>query len=145
MKAKDLGNLMRSRGLRISATTAKALGLDEETPKRNKFGAKKKEVDGHLFDSTKEAKRYMALKLLEQSGQITDLRIQVEFLLIPKQAKPAGGFERPASYSADFVYFDRSGNQVVEDVKSEPTRKKPDYVMRRKLMLMVHGIEIREI
>lgn len=112
---------------------------------RNKFGAVRKQVDGIVFDSTKEAKRYQALKLLEQTGQIRELRTQVNYLLIPKQKKPGGGLERPASYSADFVYFDRSGALVVEDVKSEPTRKKPDYIIRRKLMLMVHGIEIREV
>lgn len=132
------------RGLRFSETAAKALGIDP-APKKNKFGARKKEVDGITFDSTKEARRYQALKLLEQTGQIRDLRTQVEYLLIPKQKKPGGGLERPASYSADFVYFDRSGALIVEDVKSDPTRKKPDYVIRRKLMLMVHGIEIREI
>ena len=120
-------------------------GCRKEIGMSNKFGAVKKQIDGITFDSTKEAKRYQALKLLEQTGQIRDLRTQVNYLLIPKQKKPGGGLERPASYSADFVYFDRSGVLIVEDVKSEPTRKKPDYVMRRKLMLMVHGIEIREI
>lgn len=132
------------RGLRLSVAAAKAAGFDP-SPRRNKFGARKKEIDGITFDSTKEAKRYQALKLLEQTGQIRDLRTQVEYLLIPKQKKQDGGLERPASYSADFVYFDRSGALVVEDVKSEPTRKKPDYILRRKLMLMVHGIEIMEI
>ena len=111
----------------------------------NKYGARKKEIDGLLFDSTKEAKRYMALKLLEQTGQIKELRRQVEYLLIPSQKKPSGGVERAVKYHPDFVYHTRAGDLVVEDVKSEPTRKKPDYVMRRKLMLMVHGIEIREI
>lgn len=133
-----------ARGMRITASAAKAMGFDP-SPRRNKFGARKKEIDGITFDSSKEARRYQALKLLEQTGQIRDLRTQVEFLLIPKQQKPGGGLERAASYSADFVYFDRAGNQVVEDVKSEPTRKKADYILRRKLMLMVHGIEIREI
>jgi len=133
-----------ARGMRLSASAARAMGFDP-APKKNKFGARKKEVDGVTFDSTKEAKRYQALKLMEQAGQIRDLRTQVEYLLIPKQKKPAGGLERAASYSADFVYLDSDGNQVVEDVKSEPTRKKADYILRRKLMLMVHGIEIREI
>ena len=140
---RDGGRVM-ARGMRLSASAARAMGFDP-APKKNKFGARKKEVDGVTFDSTKEAKRYQALKLMEQAGQIRDLRTQVEYLLIPKQKKPAGGLERAASYSADFVYLDSDGNQVVEDVKSEPTRKKADYILRRKLMLMVHGIEIREI
>lgn len=136
---------MKGRGMRLSAAAARAIGLAPVPKRGNKFGARKKEIDGITFDSTKEAKRYQALKLMEQTGQIRDLRTQVEYLLIPKQKKPGGGIERPASYSADFVYFDRSGALVVEDVKSEPTRKKADYILRRKLLLMVHGIEIREV
>lgn len=145
MKMKGLGSLMRSSGLRISATTAKALGLDAEGPKRNKFGARKKEVDGITFDSTKEAKRYQSLKLLEQTGQIRELKTQVEYLLIPSQKKSDGKAERAAHYTADFVYRTRAGDLVVEDVKSTPTRTKPDYILRRKLMLMVHDIEIKEV
>lgn len=52
--------------------------------------------------------------------------------------------EKEAVYTADFVYLDRNGDKVVEDVKSEITRKEPDYVLRRKLMLDRHGIEILE-
>lgn len=131
--------------MRLSAAAARAIGLAPVPKRGNKFGARKKEIDGITFDSTKEAKRYQALKLLEQTGQIKELRRQVEYLLIPSQKKPSGGVERAVKYHPDFVYHTRAGDLVVEDVKSEPTRKKPDYVMRRKLMLMVHGIEIREI
>lgn len=52
--------------------------------------------------------------------------------------------EQSAVYTADFVYKDKDGNLVVEDVKSDVTRKEPDYVLRRKLMLHVHGIRILE-
>lgn len=52
--------------------------------------------------------------------------------------------EKKAVYTADFVYTDKDRNLVVEDVKSDITRKEPDYVLRRKLMLRVHGIRIRE-
>lgn len=52
--------------------------------------------------------------------------------------------EHNAVYTADFVYNDESGNVVVEDVKSEITRKEKDYILRRKLMLHVHGIRIKE-
>ena len=52
--------------------------------------------------------------------------------------------EHNAIYTADFVYIDSTGEEIVEDVKSEITRKEADYVLRRKLMLHVHGIRILE-
>lgn len=52
--------------------------------------------------------------------------------------------EKNAVYTADFVYDDADGNLVVEDTKSEYTRKEKDYVLRRKLMLHVHNIKILE-
>ena len=53
-------------------------------------------------------------------------------------------YEHNAIYTADFVYIDSTGAEIVEDVKSEITRKEADYVLRRKLMLHVHGIRILE-
>ena len=50
-----------------------------------KYRNKKVEVDGILFDSKKEANRYMELKLLEKAGEITDLKRQVRYELIPRQ------------------------------------------------------------
>ena len=53
--------------------------------------------------------------------------------------------EQRAIYTADFVYeIAETGQEVVEDVKSEYTRKETDYILRRKLMLHVHGIRIKE-
>ena len=54
--------------------------------------------------------------------------------------------EQNSVYTADFVYQDNeTGEKVVEDVKSTYTRKEKDYIFRRKLMLFIHGIKIREI
>lgn len=106
---------------------------------RQKFGNEKR--DG--FDSRKEARRYQELKLLERAGKITDLKCQVKFELIPAQYEDGKCVERAANYYADFVYTE--GRQlVVEDVKSEITRKQKDYILKRKLMLWVHHIRIRE-
>ena len=102
----------------------------------NKYNARKCEYAGMTFDSRKELARYKELRLLEQAGQISDLRRQVEFELIPKQQG-----ERKAVYTADFVYRE-NGAEVVEDVKGVKTR---DYILRRKLMRWVHGITIREV
>lgn len=103
---------------------------------KNKYGAKKvKASDGQVFDSRKEFQRYGILKLLERGGKISCLQRQVKYVLIPKQ-----GAMRECSYVADFVY--REGDQlVVEDCKGYRTEA---YRIKKKLMLWVHGIEIRE-
>jgi len=92
--------------------------------------------DGIRFDSKAELKRYKELKIIEQSGGIAELELQKEFLLIPAQ-----NGERKVSYKADFAYME-NGSMVVEDVKGVITK---DYVIKRKLMLFVHGIKIKQI
>ena len=110
----------------------------------NKYGSKKVEVDGIVFDSKKEAKRYQELLLLEKAGEIEDLRRQVKYVLVPSQKDDRGKLiEREVSYIADFVYFDcRASECVVEDTKGFKTK---DYIIKRKLLLFVHGIRIKEI
>lgn len=106
----------------------------------NKYRNKKVVIDGYKFDSKVEGNRYLELKLMLRAGVIKDLRMQVSFELIPKQQG-----ERACTYKADFVYTDiATGKQVVEDVKSEAT-KTPEYRIKRKLMLWVHGIRVVEI
>lgn len=106
-----------------------------------KYHAKKTELDGITFDSRKEAQRYAELKLLERSGAIHNLRRQVKYELIPAQKKDGKTIERACHYIADFVY-EENGKTVVEDVKGYRTK---EYVLKRKLMLQVHGIEVREV
>lgn len=101
------------------------------------------QIDGIKFDSKKEAARYSALKTMEKSGEISDLKTQVAFSLIPKQKKKNGEIEREVKYIADFVY-NKNGERVIEDVKSSMTRKLPAYIIKRKLMLFIHSIEIKE-
>ena len=108
----------------------------------SKYNSKKTVVDGQTFDSKKEANRYQELVLLEKAGVIKNLSRQVKFVLIPSQRDESGKvIERECSYKADFVYTD-GGETVVEDVKGYRTK---EYIIKRKLMLHVHGIRIREI
>jgi hypothetical protein len=92
------------------------------------------------YDSRREASRATDLHMLEAAGKIFYLREQVEFLLIPKQDG-----ERATKYRADFVYFTHPSMEpeflVVEDVKGVKT---PEYIIKRKLLLYVHGIRIKE-
>ena len=101
-----------------------------------KYNAKKTVLDGITFASRKESKRYQELRLLERAGEIQDLKLQTPYELIPKQSG-----ERACKYIADFVYIE-NGKQIVEDVKGKLT---PVYIIKRKLMLWVHGIRIREV
>lgn len=99
----------------------------------------KTEIDGIRFDSRKEAKRYAELKLLVKAGQIQDLRLQVDYQVV-EPVTINGKRERAIVYRADFVYLE-NGKPVCEDVKGVRTDV---YRIKRRLMKLVHGIEIRE-
>lgn len=118
---------------------------------RTKYHSKKITRNGITFDSVKEFNRYNELLLLQRAGAIQDLKRQVEFVLIPTQREPdaigkRGGvikgkvIEHKCSYIADFVYTE-NGKQIVEDSKGFRTA---DYKIKRKLMLYIHGIRIKE-
>lgn len=122
-----------------------------------KYGNKKTQTDGIFFDSKKEARRYAELKMLLKVGAISHLELQKPFELIPAQYEPVARYgkngkrlkdgkkciEKSCVYKADFVYIDNeTGQQVVEDTKGMRTT---DYIIKRKLMLYVHGIRIREV
>lgn len=111
--------------------------------KPNKYRNVKITADGMTFDSQKEYERYCVLKLMQKSGRISGLQRQVKYLLIPSQKGEIRN-EKPCNYKADFVYV-MDGKTVVEDVKSEATRKNKDYVIKRKLMKYVHNIEVQEV
>ena len=109
--------------------------------KPSKYGNKKVTIGGEKFDSQKEAWRYGELVLLERAGQIYSLNRQVRFELIPAQYIGKKCVERAVHYVADFVYW-KDGIKIVEDTKGVRTK---DYIIKRKLMLFVHGIRIKEV
>ena len=110
---------------------------------RPKYGNSKVVVDGQKYDSKKEFKRAGELAAQERLGLISHLERQKKFVLQPS-FKFAGHTIREISYVADFVYVE-NGTQVVEDVKSPITRKNPVYLIKKKMMMYVHGIEIKEV
>ena len=102
----------------------------------SKYRARKTEIDGIVFDSAKEARRYLDLKLLERCGEIKGLELQVRYELLPKN-----GCERAVHYVADFRY-EENGKLVVEDVKGVRTR---EYILKRKMFKYRYPeIEFRE-
>ena len=122
-----------------------------------KYHSKKTVIDGITFDSRKEAERYSELKLLERCGAISNLELQKVYELIPAQYEMYERYgkngqrlkdgkkciEKSCVYKADFVYIDNeTGQQVVEDVKGFRTK---EYKIKKKLMLYIHGIKIKEV
>ena len=105
-----------------------------------KYHNRKVSINGETFDSRKEANRWAELKLLQRAGKISDLNRQVHYQLIPSQYENGHLLERGVSYIADFVYKE-DGKLVVEDAKGMRTDA---YIIKRKLMLSVYGIRIKE-
>ena len=105
-----------------------------------KFNNKKVSFRGRTFDSIHERDRWIILTDMEKRGEIKSLKRQVAFQLIPSQKIEGKTVERPVKYIADFVY-ERNGETIVEDAKGCRTK---DYIIKRKLMLFIHGIRIFE-
>lgn len=100
---------------------------------QGKYRNIKAEYNGEIFDSRKEMRRAVALGLLERAGQVKDVRKQVKFVL-QEAFEYRGEYIREITYIADFVYYDVSeGCWVVEDVKSDFTRKDAVYSIKKKL------------
>lgn len=121
----------------------------------SKYHNERTTVDGIVFDSRKEANRYRELKLLEKAGEISDLRRQVKYELIPAQYEMGTRIrgnhvstvercvEKAVNYYADFVYKDKMTEEtVVEDVKGMKTEV---YKLKKKLMRWRYGIEVKEV
>jgi len=101
--------------------------------------AHERTVDGIVFASKKEAKRYLYLKALERAGQIWDLQLQPAFKTFIA-GKPF------CTYTADFSYWiDHKQRQVVEDVKSSGTAKDAAYRLRKKAAELQYGIKVSEV
>lgn len=131
---------------------------------KNKYGNKKVSFLGETFDSKKEKDQWLILRHQEQMGQISNLQRQVEFILIPaqyedvvtltktgKEKSTKKLIERKCSYIADFTYTDNStGEQVVCDVKGYDKKsgkfiETPEFIIKRKLMLYIYNIKIKQI
>jgi Protein of unknown function (DUF1064) len=101
----------------------------------NKYGNRKTEVDGFIFDSKREANRYQELKLWERSGEISRLELQPAFDLLVMGGKSVG------KYIADFRYL-KDGKEVIEDVKGMKT---DIYRLKKKIVEAVYGFKIVEV
>lgn len=126
---------------------------------RRKFGNKITYIGKLKFDSKREAEWYLIYKDMERRGEISNLRLQVPYELVPgvyqevevvkhlktkdKIVKKKVTIDNPVRYIADFVYLDnKSGKEVVIDVKGRRTK---EYIIKRKLMRYLKGIEVIEV
>ena len=123
---------------------------------RAKYGNNKIKNAFGTYDSELEWSRFIFLSNRQKEGEISGLRRQVEYLLIPAQygteirhlkttdKEVRVLLERPCSYIADFVY-ERNGKTIVEDCKGAKAIITETAKIKKKLLLWVHGIELRYI
>ena len=130
----DLMQTTAGRNQRTELST----GQPAPNPKRPKYGNRKTTgVDGVVHDSGKEHRRWQVLELRERAGEIRSLRRQVPYALVVNGVLVC-------QYVADFDYIEGEA-RIVEDCKSEPTRKLAAFRIKAKLMQAIHGIQIREV
>ena len=102
----------------------------------NKYGAIPTRVDGRLFASQAEARRYQELKLLQAAGEIDRLECQPRFPLVVNGVKVG-------EYRGDFRYTETAtGRVVTEDVKGVRTQV---YTLKKRLVEALYGVKIAEV
>lgn len=126
--------------------------------KGNKYGNKKVEYDGLVFDSKKEKERYVVLKDAETKGLISNLKTQVKYQLIPaireeyieqlktKERVKERTIQKAITYTCDFQYI-KDEQTIVEDVKASPKAASLDkvFMLKEKLFRYVYGFSIRRV
>ncbi len=125
-------------------SNANPLAFSNLMASRNKYRNKKVEVDGILFDSKKESGIYLDLKRMKEAGEISGFERQKEYELIPAQRENGKCIERACTYRADFVVTHPDGEIVIIDAKGSRGLDQK-YPIKRKLMLWVHKIRIKEV
>lgn len=129
-----------------------ALILRNLLRKKRKYRNEPTIVDGISFDSKKEANRYQELLMKEKAGLIKDLKVKPKFKIMVND-------QFLCNYTADFSYTNlwgitlssipKEGTLVVEDTKGKDPKsgwdtRTPVYNLKKRLMRIVLGIEVRE-
>jgi hypothetical protein len=94
-------------------------------------------INGIVFASKREARRYAVLKQQEKAGIITHLELQPAF-------KVTINGHLYCTYKADFAYF-RDGERIIEDCKSSGTAKDAAYRLRKRAAELQFFIQVREV
>ena len=104
---------------------------DKKPSKNAKYRAYKTSVDGHTFDSLKEANYYKDLKLRLKGTDIKGFCLQPTFILAPG-----------LKYKADFIVFNNDGTYDVIDVKGFKTK---EYIAKKKVFEDKYNLKLTEI
>ena len=99
--------------------------------KKSKYGAVKTQIDGHTFDSKKEADYYMELKMRLLAGEIRGYCLQPIFILAAN-----------LKYKADFIVFNNDGTTDIIDVKGFKTK---EYIAKKKVLEDKYKLKILEV
>jgi uncharacterized membrane protein len=101
--------------------------------KKAKYGNRKVTIDGITFDSVTEGRFYSELKLREKAGEVYEVQMQTPYALTVNG-------QLVCTYKPDFCFYDAiAKRQRVVDVKGVQTK---DFIIKKKLMRAVHGIEV---
>lgn len=118
-------------------TLADALKRTWEKP--GKYGNRRTEYNGRMFDSALEARTAKEFDLLKRAKdpkeRVTDVQYQVRYNMVVNKQKIC-------AYVADFVVTYADGRKEVVDAKGVLTDV---YKLKRKLMKALHGIDIVEV
>ena len=125
--------------MRVSQEVYKKLMNHSIDYKQSKYKNKKVIYNGIKFDSQKERNYYIKLKLLEEKGIISNLKLQVKFELQPS-FKFNGKTIRSINYIADFTYIQDNKLHIV-DTKGVRTEV---YKIKKKMM-QYKGYEIEDV
>jgi Protein of unknown function (DUF1064) len=104
--------------------------------KSPKYGNENRVKEGG-YASKHEAEVAANLWALAKAGDIDDLQEQVPFVLVPGKCGVRG-----IGYIADFVFFEK-GKMKVCDAKGYS--KNAAYLLKKKLMFLIHGITVEEL
>lgn len=114
---------------------------DMTKPRANKYGAKKVRIDGHTFDSAREARRYADLKQMQDLGFIEALELQPKFPIIIDDKQLYHDNGRKVIVTLDFRYK-QDGKVIVEDAKGAKPR---DWSLKKTLVQAIYGIKVVEV
>lgn len=129
--------------LKKSGFTIKDGKIVKDIAKKSKYGNSKIEIDGFIFDSTKEGNEYSKFKLLKKSGEIKDFEIQVKFDIRINEI-------HIANYFLDFLVINNDGSKEYIDVKGQDKKTKKwittdVFQLKKKLVEAIYKIKIKII
>lgn len=101
-------------------------------------------LDGEVFDSKAELKRWIELRMLELAGEISELKRQVKMPLVingrPVKIRSEGFPNgRTCVYTIDFMFRDGAGRQIYEEHKGHWT---PDAKLRIAVIECIYQIDV---